>query len=93
MVILSDGSVLAALEELCILKDIKEQFGGGKKAFTVAEIDSFVGADNLETFLTSSDRLMILQSLLTTIRVEKSESVGDLQFNKDDNLSTLIIVI
>ena len=65
-------------------KNVKEELGGGRKEFSLAEGGNFHHIEDAEKFLTSADRQSVLLHFLNGLRAEKGDFVGDIKFREGE---------
>lgn len=78
---------LRGLEEMHVPKLVKEELGGGKKEFSLAEGGSFVNIEEADQFLTSGERQSVLLHFLNTLRADSGDVVGDIKFREGEAVS------
>ena len=62
---------LRGLEQMQIPKQLKDEYGGGNKEFSIKELNSFNHIENFEIFLSSQERQSVLIFLINRIRAQK----------------------
>ena len=82
-------SFLRGLEELHVPKHVKEELGGGRKEFSLAEGGNFHHIEDAEKFLTSADRQSVLLHFLNGLRAEKGDSVGNIKFREGEAIGSV----
>ena len=65
-------------------KHIKEELGGGRKEFNLAEGADFQNIEDAEKFLTSADRQSVLLHFLNGLRAEKGDTVGEVKLREGE---------
>eukprot|EP00092_Neocalanus_flemingeri_P018086 GFUD01019574.1.p1 GENE.GFUD01019574.1~~GFUD01019574.1.p1 ORF type:complete len:732 (-),score=148.33 GFUD01019574.1:22-2217(-) len=75
---------LRGLEEMHVPKHVKEELGGGRKEFSLAEGANFHHIEDAEKFLTSADRQSVLLHFLNSLKAEKEDAVGDVKFREGE---------
>ena len=62
---------LRGLEQMQIPKQLKDEYGGGNKEFSIKELNSFKDIENFGTFLSSQERQSVLIFLINRIRAQE----------------------
>ena len=70
-------------------KHVKEEIGGGRKEFSLAEGANFHNIEEAEKFLTSADRQSVLLHFLNGLKAEKGDLVGDVKFREGEAIGEL----
>ena len=66
---------LRGLEQMQIPKQLKDEYGGGNKEFSIKELNSFKDIESFETFFTSQERQSVLIFLINRIRAQEGTYV------------------
>ncbi|CAD5119327.1 DgyrCDS7950 [Dimorphilus gyrociliatus] len=76
----NNRSLLRGAEIHGLIKEVKVEFGGGKREFTVDEKEIFLHNDDIDRLLTSEERQCIVRSMIDNLRALKNETCGNIKF-------------
>ena len=75
-----------------IPKNVKGELGGGRDAFSFAERDNFDHIEDPEKFLTSAESQSVLQYLLSGLRAEEGDVVGDVKLGEGEVIGKCFMI-